>query len=207
MSPEQRKIGVILSAAALLLFSTLGLAAWLADDPTPLLTPPRPDLGWPLGITGVVLGVIAARWMVGVPFIRERRGRWAFYILFPVYLGCSLPMSGAAAYEAIGFRNAGVRRSVAFLVVETDRYRGRRAGRHRYRAHIANPWGDRFALRIGQDIYGRLRPYRSCVVLTTERARNGAMRVVGQRDWRFECDQPIGSRRAAQPGSASGRAL
>lgn len=182
-------IGLSLAAVALLFLSALVGVAWLENDAKPLLTRPRPDLTFPLALIGIAAGLFAARLMVRLPHIRERRARWVFHVLSPVYLGVGLPGMAEQAYEAVSFgTDVGPPELATALITEKDRSRGRRGNPDRYHVEVISPFEDRrVRLRVDETVFRLVEPYRHCVSLLTERASNGAVRLIEPRRWGAPC--------------------
>jgi hypothetical protein len=180
MSRQSAVTAISLMAALVLFVSALVSAAWISQDATPLLTFPRPDLRIPLGLAGIAAGVVAAKWMAGLPHMREQRARWVFFVMLPLCFFLGFFTGCERLFELYSFRR-GVRAPRLAVVQVSDKSlnKGRRGRPDSYEAHLRSPFGGRrIDLKIDQNLFERMEPSRDCLDLLVERAPNGAVRLV-----------------------------
>ena len=174
------RTGLSLLGATIVFFSALLGAVSTSQDITPLLTIPRPDLRVPLGLSGIAAGVAVAKWVAGLPHIRERAARWVFFVMLPLCLALGFASGGERLFEMYSFQSDVSAPHLAVLRVrDTSLTPGRRGRPDSYQAHLLSPFDDRKVdLIIDQSLFERLEPSRDCLTLLVERARNGAVRMV-----------------------------
>jgi hypothetical protein len=163
----------------IVMLATLGLGL-MFDDATPLLTQPRPDLRWPLGLAGAVVGWLYTRRVLLLPPKPPNRfGRWSALVMIPLFLGMFLAVASTRLYELVSFRNADRAPELATLaILDTSQGTGQRSDN--YRASVLSPWtGTGADLIIDRALFERLDPSRDCLTVLIEHASNGAARVIG----------------------------
>jgi hypothetical protein len=153
----------------------------LMKDPTPVLSRPGPNVGVLFGLVGGVGGLWSAYNITRLPAIAGRSlGKFALWIMLPLWLAFGLGMSANRLAEAYAFRNGGTRSDVILGVLSKKDTKGRR-GRHTYTATVISPaGGGKTELTLSRELFARLTPYRDCLQLAVETTAKGAMRAVGQ---------------------------
>lgn len=186
MAGVDRSAAISTAAAfAVALFGIFSMV--LLIDPTPLLAEPRPDLDLPLGLIGIAAGLWAASRITSLPYARRRWGRWALWIMLPLWLGFGIPVSAERLREAFSFRNGGSLEEATVLLIGKERSTTRRGG-DLFDATLVNPLDEEsFDLRIDEITFKRIEPGRECVTLLLERASNGAVRLVRPVQWKVRC--------------------
>ena len=166
------------------------LVPGLVNDPTPMLAAPSAVPAILLGAIGLAAGLWSAHRIATLQLPTGpavRRGRWALYIVLPAVLCLDLALSGNRLVETLSFRRGGTVERATVLVVgkETDKSR---SGRVSYVVSIANPVDQKTVqLHVRRTVHSRIEPNRDCVTLLTERASNGALRIVRPVEWRARC--------------------
>ena len=164
----------------------------LLADPTPLLAEPRPDLDLPLGLGGVAAGLWSAGEITKLPGIRDRRRRWALWIMLPLWAGFGFAALGQWLYESHSFRDGASLAEETVMVVGKQRTQGRRTS---YDVTVGNPVQDGVLdVPVAQSTFDRVEPNRECVTLLIERAPNGAARLIRRLRWKARCPWVDGPR-------------
>lgn len=186
-SHHARSVG----AFAIALATVVGfIVPGVVIDPTPMLAAPAPVYAVLLGMVGVPLGLWSAHTIVTLRLptqLAARRGSWALYIGLPALLCFDLLTAGKRLAEALSFRSGGTREHLIVLVVAKEA-NVTRLGRASHFVSIASPI-DQAAVRlqVSSTVHDRIEPNADCVMLLTERASNGAVRIVRPVEWRAQC--------------------
>ena len=156
-------------------------------DPTPLLVEPEPDLDIPLGLAGVVAGLWSAHQITRLPFAADRKiGRWALWIMLPLWSGFGLPSFAARLQERHSFRNGGAVEEVTVPVGEKESSSGGRKAS--YSVSVISPVDQRaFDVRVDAATFEKVTPNVKCVTLLIERAPEGAVRLIRPMRWNVPC--------------------
>jgi len=161
----------------------------LAIDPTPMLAEPKPDLDLAVGLSGLVAGLWSARVITQLPYVANRRvGRWALWIMLPLWLGFGLASLAERLQEWNSFRGGSVSEEMAVSITGKSKSSGRRIV---YTVSVASPVEEHdVSIRVDQAVFERVRPNHDCVTLLIERAPDGAARMIDPLNWNPRpCDE------------------
>lgn len=184
MRPPQNKLATIVA------FAIAGVAICLlffVVDPTPLVVDPKPSLDFPIAIVAILIGLWSARHITCLPSLANKRlGRWALWIMLPIWLGFGLTSLAARLQELNSFRAGTTTEEAMALIVEKE---GSSGGR--FHSVTVMSLADQRTVRIRVDraTFEKVKPNVSCARLLLQRAPDGAVRLIKPLSWSVPCSQ------------------
>ena len=147
-----------------------GAGEWLVE--------PSPDLDWPLGLLGVAIGLWAAHVITRHPVTNVKRaGAVILWIMLPLWLSYGLICFGDQMQGWFSFRHGMSAETRVGTVIEKNQYQTRRRRTQSRLTVVTDGSTKRLSIPVDPAVFSGIVPYRDCVLLLTERADDGAMRL------------------------------